>query len=152
MNLGPDTRSRRACTGRGISCSSKENIITHKGVFRCWSFATLIVFLVVFVEHAQCAEQSMCRGIVCRSPGVLPCIRCVSVSHPSLSCLTTIVAHHVLVWRSHCCVLLCIDARCLSLSCLTPVRHFRQMCSNTSCPVLSSALPCGASEGSFFPW
>jgi len=79
------------------------------------------------VEHAQCAEQSMRRGIVCRLPGILPCIRCTSVGHLSLSCLTTVVAHLVLVWRSRCCVLLCIDARCLSLSCLTPVRRFRHV-------------------------
>jgi len=152
MGLGPDTRARRAYTGRGISRNNKENISAHKGLFQRWSFSTLIVFQVVFVEHTQCAEQSMRRGIMCRSPGVLPCIRCASVNHPSLSCLATVVTHLVLVWRCRCCVLLCINARCLSASCLTPVRRFRQICSNASCPVLPWALPCGASEGLFFSW
>jgi len=64
------------------------------------------------------------RGIVCRSPGVLFCIRCASVDHLSLSYLTTAVAHLALVWRSLCCVLLCMDACYLSLSCLTPIHRF----------------------------
>jgi len=151
-NSGLDMSRRRACADRGISRSSEENIITHKGLFRRRSFATSTVFQVVFVEYAHCAEQSMCRGTVCRSPGVLPCIRCASVDHPSLSCLTTVVAHLVLVWRSRCCVLLCMNARCLSQSCLTPVRRVRQICLHASCPVLPWALPCGASEVSFFSW
>jgi len=38
-----------------------------KGLFQRRSVTKSIVFQVVFVEHAQCADQKMCRGIVCRN-------------------------------------------------------------------------------------
>ena len=97
---GTDTCSQRAFSMSALSTS-----------LLCCRFC--------FWKHAQCAEQSTRRWIVCGSPGVLPCST---------------------GWQ-----LLCVKP--LPVTQLLDHHLFPQICLNASC--LPGALPCRASEGSW---
>jgi len=97
----PDVHTRRARTGRGMACTSKEQIRAHKELCRCGLCLPLIVLQAVFVEtctmhrakhvHVHCMWITQGHMIVlshrlaaaARQPAV-----CGSVACP-LSSLTT---------------------------------------------------------------
>ena len=89
----PGMRARRARAGGGMARASKKKRYVHtKDFLHVGLWRHRFVLQVVFVEHAQCTEQSTRRGIVCGSPGVLPCTTGL-LPRLLLSCFITLLAH-----------------------------------------------------------
>jgi len=69
----------RACAHEGHvqvgawRAQARERYAHTQGFVHVGLWRRRFVLQVVFVEHTQCTEQSTRRGIVCGSPGVLPC-------------------------------------------------------------------------------